>query len=57
MRSFEIYFNNLNEKAQKEYLAFQEVSDPSELNHEVSPIAIVDREDNPKSSKESLALN
>lgn len=43
-KSFEIYFNDLNEKTQKAYLEFEGVEDESELNHEISPLAIIDRE-------------
>jgi len=45
MRSFELYFNDLSAEAKKKYLKFQRVSDESELNHEISPLAIIDSED------------
>ena len=44
MESFEIYFHNLNEQAQKEYLAFQGVDSPDELNEDLAPLAIIDKE-------------
>jgi len=45
MKSFEIYFQDLNEDAQKRYLEFQGVSDPLDLNPTLAPIAIIDKED------------
>jgi len=42
---FRLYFNDLNDKAKARYLKFQQVSNDSELNHEVEPIAIIDREE------------
>jgi len=45
MRSFELYFNDLNKEAKARYMKFQRVSDDSELNHEISPLAIIDSED------------
>ena len=45
MKSFEIFFNDLNEDAQKEFLKFAGVEDESELNHELAPLAIVDVEE------------
>lgn len=44
-RSFEIYYNDLNEDAKRRYLKFQRVEDASELNHEISPLGIIDAED------------
>lgn len=43
-KSFEIYYDDLNEGAQKAYLQFEGVDDESELNHEISPLCILDRE-------------
>ena len=45
MRTFELYYNDLNDDAKKRYLNFQRVSDASELNYEISPLAIIDVED------------
>ncbi len=45
MALLEIYFSDLNEEAQKRYLEFQGVSDPSELNAEYSPICVLERDD------------
>lgn len=44
---FEIYFSDLNEKAQKEVLEFVGVSDPKEMNWDIdiNPIAIYEIED------------
>lgn len=44
-RTFELYFNDLNEDAQKRYLEFARVKDASELNHEICPLAEIDMED------------
>ena len=41
-KTFEIYFNDLNNDAKKRYLKFTEVPDESDLNHENCPLAIVD---------------
>lgn len=43
--TFEIYFSDLNEEAQKEYLEFQGVESAEELNTDISPIAIIENED------------
>jgi hypothetical protein len=45
MRTLELFFNDLTPEAQKKYLKVQGVSDPSELNWEVNPIAIIEVED------------
>jgi len=45
MRSFELYFNDLSAEAKKKYLKFQRVSDASELNADLAPLAIIDLED------------
>lgn len=44
VESFEIYFDDLNEGAKKNYLEFVRVTDESELNHEIAPLAIIDIE-------------
>ena len=48
MRTLELYYNDLTPEAQKKYLKVQGVSDASELNWEVSPIAIIEVEENPE---------
>jgi hypothetical protein len=45
MALFEIYFDDLDEEAQKRYLEFEGVDDPSELNAEYSPICVLERGD------------
>lgn len=45
MRSFEIYFDDLNQDAQRSCLEFEGVDDPSELNTEYSPLCILERSD------------
>ena len=45
MKSFEIMFSDLTEDAKKGYLKFQGVSSADELNWEISPLAIIDKED------------
>ena len=45
MSLFEIYFDDLNEDAQKRYLEFEGVDDPAELNTEYSPISVLERSD------------
>ena len=45
MRTFELFFNDLNDEAKKRYLEFAEVTDASELNHEICPLATIDMED------------
>lgn len=44
MKTFEIMFSDLNPEAQKRYLEFQGVSNVSEFNGEICPIATVDLE-------------
>lgn len=39
---FEIYFRDLSPEAQKELLAYKEVSSPEEMNWDVFPITIVE---------------
>jgi len=46
MKGMELYFNDLTAEAQKKYMEVAGVSDPSELNWEVSPIAIIEVEEN-----------
>ena len=43
MRTMEIYFDDLNEDAQKSCLEFEGVDDPRELNAEYSPLCILER--------------
>lgn len=47
MKTFEIYFNDLNEKAQKELLEMVGVNDAREMNWDIDilPIATFDFED------------
>lgn len=45
MKTFEIMFNDLTPKAQKEFLKFQGVDSISDGNWEVIPIAAVELED------------
>ena len=47
-RTFEIYFHDLNDDCKARYLAFQKVSDASELNADISPLAMIDAEDDPE---------
>lgn len=44
-KTFEIYFNDLNKKAQEEYLKFEGVLSESDLNADMLPIAIIEVED------------
>jgi len=44
-RTMNIYFADLNEDAKRRYLEFQKVESEDELNPEVIPIGILDRED------------
>ena len=44
MNSFEIYFHDLTEEAQERYLRFRSVSSPEDLNADLSPLAIIDLE-------------
>ena len=46
MRTLELYFNDLTPEAQKKYLKVQGVSSADELNWEISPIAIIEVEEN-----------
>ena len=48
MRTLELFFNDLTPAAQEKYLKVQGVSSASELNWEVSPIAIIEVEENPE---------
>jgi hypothetical protein len=45
MRTMELYYNDLTPEAQKRYLKVQGVSDASDLNWEVSPVAIIEVEE------------
>jgi hypothetical protein len=44
MNTFKIYFFNLNEDTQKEYLKFHGISSLTELNLELQPIAQIPKE-------------
>lgn len=46
MRTLELYYSDLTPEAQAKYLKVQGVSDSSELNWEVNPIAIIEVEPN-----------
>lgn len=48
MKGFEIYFYDLTEDAQKRYLEFQGVEDPSELNADIFPICVIERGEDDK---------
>ena len=52
MSLFEIYFYDLKEDAQKRYLEFEGVDDPSELNAEYSPICVLERSDDDEADDE-----
>lgn len=43
-RTFEIYFNDLNDEAKARLLEFEGVESDSELNHEYIPLTILERE-------------
>ncbi len=43
MDMFEIYLRDLTDEAQRRYLEFQGVADPSELNAEYFPICAFER--------------
>lgn len=45
VRSLEIYFDDLNEAAKKNYLEFKGVESAEDLNTENDPIFVVDHED------------
>lgn len=45
MDRFEIYFMDLSPEKQKAYLEFQNVKDSKELNPEINPICILEKED------------
>jgi hypothetical protein len=45
MKTFEIYFQDLNIDAQKRYLEFYGVKSISELNQDCIPIATIDSEE------------
>ena len=47
-RTFEIYFHDLNDDCKARYLAFNKVEDASEMNADVSPLAMIDLEDEPE---------
>ena len=45
MRTLRLYFNDLTKEAQEKYLKVQGVSNPSELNWEINPVAIIEVEE------------
>ncbi len=45
MKSFELMFYDLNDKAKKEFLKFQGVENESDLNLDDTPLAIIDLEE------------
>ena len=47
MKTYEIYFSDLNEKAQKSFMEFLGINDPKEANMDMDiiPIATVDIEE------------
>jgi len=56
MSLFEIYFDDLNPDAQKRYLRFEGVEDPSELNAEYSPLCILERSNDDEGVEEGDAV-
>jgi len=44
-RIMEIYFFDLNEDAKRRYLEFEKVESEDELNHEILPLCILNREE------------
>ena len=54
MSLFEIYFHDLNPEAQKRYLEFEGIDDPSELNAEYSPLCILERSDDDEVDDEGV---
>jgi len=44
-RTFKIYYRDLSEDCKKRYLEFHRVTSASELNEDISPLAIIDLED------------
>jgi len=44
----EIYFDDLNEDAKRRYLEFEKAESEDELNHEILPLCILDREEEDK---------
>jgi len=45
MKTFKIMFDDLNDEAQKVFLEFQGLDNPEDGNFDISPLAIVDFED------------
>lgn len=45
MEVFEIYFDDLNEKAQKELLQLANITDPCEMNWDVIPLTTIEVEE------------
>lgn len=44
-RTFEIYFNDLNADAALRLIEFERVESADDLNHEISPLCILEREE------------
>jgi hypothetical protein len=47
-RTFEIFYHDLNEDCKRRFLEFNKVSDPDEMNADISPIYTVELEDMPE---------
>ena len=47
MKTFDIYFSDLNEKAKKSFLEFMGIEDPKEANMDIDviPIATIDMDE------------
>ena len=59
MVSFEIYFSDLNEKAQRELMELVHIKDPSEMNWDIdmSPLAIYETDDDEDNPTETECIN
>ena len=42
METFEIYFSDLNEEAQKELLQLANITDPCEMNWDIIPLTTIE---------------
>ena len=51
-RTFEIFYHDLNEDCKRRFLEFHKVSDPDEMNADISPLAMIEVEDNPEDTEE-----
>jgi len=56
MSLFEIYFDDLSPDAQKRYLRFEGVEDPSELNAEYSPLCVLERSSDNEADDEGVGV-